>query len=390
MPQFTALPPLSLYVHFPWCIRKCPYCDFNSHAVKKGFDEAGYINALLADLEQDLPDIWGRPVRTVFFGGGTPSLFSPQAMDSLLSGVRARLVLAPDAEITLETNPGTTEHHSFEEYLKAGINRLSFGIQSFDNRQLKTLGRIHSAEEATRAVIKAKEAGFTNFNLDLMFGLPGQMPEDARKDVEAAIALNPTHISYYHLTIEPNTFFHQFPPTLPEDDVSWEIQAQGQALLAAAGYEHYEVSAHARPGFASRHNINYWTFGDYLGIGAGAHGKISKANESCVLRRWKAKHPDEYLRTAATPARIAGENRVKDDELLFEFLMNALRLDAGFGVDTFTRHTGLAAEVLLDSLHVAASRGLLEWDQTRQWIRPTPLGQNFLNDLLALFLPESA
>ncbi len=386
MPVFTELPPLSLYVHFPWCVRKCPYCDFNSHALKKGLDEPGYINALLVDLEQELPDIWGRHVRTVFFGGGTPSLFSPRAMEELIAGVRARLWLAPDAEITMETNPGTTEHHDFQDYLHASINRLSFGIQSFNDRHLKTLGRIHDSAEAARAVEKAKQAGFTNFNLDLMFGLPGQTLEEARDDVERAIALNPTHISYYHLTIEPNTFFYQFPPTLPEDDLSWDIQLQGQTLLAEAGYRHYEVSAHARPGFESRHNLNYWNFGDYLGIGAGAHGKISKANESCVLRRWKVKGPEDYLKTAATPVRIAGEKRVNDDELLFEFLMNALRLNDGFSIDTFTRRTGLPATRLLDSIEQAKTRKLIEWDPTRQWLRTTDHGKNFLNDLLTLFL----
>lgn len=386
MPVFTELPPLSLYVHFPWCVRKCPYCDFNSHALKKGLDEPGYINALLFDLEQELPDIWGRHVRTVFFGGGTPSLFSPGAMEDLIAGVRARLWLAPDAEITMETNPGTTEHHDFQDYLRAGINRLSFGIQSFNDKHLKTLGRIHDSAEATRAVEKARQAGFTNFNLDLMFGLPGQTLEEARYDVERAIALNPTHISYYHLTIEPNTFFYQFPPTLPEDDLSWDIQLQGQTLLVEAGYRHYEVSAHARPGFESRHNLNYWNFGDYLGIGAGAHGKISKANESCVLRRWKVKGPEDYLKTAATPERIAGEKRVNDDELLFEFLMNALRLNDGFSIDTFRRRTGLPATRLLDSIEQAKKRDLIEWDPTRQWLRTTDHGKNFLNDLLTLFL----
>ncbi len=382
--RFTALPPLSLYIHLPWCVRKCPYCDFNSHAVREELPEDAYIDALVRDLEHDLPRVWGRHVHTIFLGGGTPSLFSPTAIDRLLSAVRARLFVVPDAEVTLEANPGTVELERFRGYREAGVNRLSIGIQSFDADKLQTLGRIHGRDEALRAATAARDAGFDNFNLDLMFGLPQQTLTQALADVDAAIALVPAHLSLYQLTIEPNTLFHHRPPALPDDDATFAMQEALQARLSAAGYDQYEVSAYAQPGRQCAHNRNYWRFGDYLGIGAGAHAKITDATG--ISRLWKAKQPKEYMSTAGTPASIGGERRLTRAEVGLEFMMNALRLTEGVESALFTERTGQPLSLIQARLRAAEERGLIVWDAHR--IRPTDLGRRFLNDLLALFLPE--
>ena len=480
--QFTALPPLSLYVHFPWCVRKCPYCDFNSHAVRGEVPEARYIDALLADLEADLPRVWGRPVRSIFLGGGTPSLFSPEAIEQLLAGIRARVTLAPEAEITLEANPGTVETERFRGYRAAGVNRLSIGIQSFDPEQLQKLGRIHGRDEALAAAQAARTAGFDNFNLDLMFGLPQQTLDEALADVRTALALQPAHLSVYQLTLEPNTLFHAQPPALPDDDEIAAMQEALQAELAAADFVQYEVSAYTRaapepkyrdahgrasvaggttpgatdahgrasvaggttpwmeevgprreqrprtpgatdahgrggktaPAFVQgrkphsltasrsalppsmavagaaagrrcRHNLNYWQFGDYLGIGAGAHAKITDAEG--VTRLWKVKQPRDYLATAGTPAGLGGEQRPDRDDVAFEFMLNALRLTEGVPAMLFSERTGLDPSCLQKPLTQARARGLLE--PGHEHFRPTPLGRRFLNELVALFLPEA-
>jgi len=409
--QFTALPPLSLYVHFPWCVRKCPYCDFNSHAlrpgsgqaVRDGIPEAQYIDALLADLEADLPRVWGRPVRSIFLGGGTPSLFSPEAIERLLAGVRARVPLVPEAEVTLEANPGTVETERFRGYRAAGVNRLSIGIQSFDPEQLQKLGRIHGRDEALAAAQAARTAGFDNFNLDLMFGLPQQTLDEALADVRTALALQPAHLSVYQLTLEPNTLFHAQPPELPDDDAIAVMQEALQAELTDAGFVQYEVSAYARAGQEPkcreahgragaaagrrcRHNLNYWQFGDYLGIGAGAHAKITDAEG--VTRLWKVKQPRDYLEKAGTPAGIGGEQRPGRDDVAFEFMLNALRLTEGVPALLFSERTGLDPACMQKPLTQAMARGLL--GPGHEYFRPTPLGRRFLNELVALFLPEPA
>lgn len=384
--QFTELPPLALYIHFPWCIRKCPYCDFNSHEAKQPVPQAEYINALLSDLEQELPDIWGRSISSVFMGGGTPSLFDPAPLDTLLSGLRARLNLAPDIEITLEANPGTIEQARFNEYRALGINRLSIGIQSFRDEHLARLGRIHSAREAIRAVETAHKAGFDNFNLDLMYGLPDQTVQQALADVANAIDLEPTHISFYQLTLEPNTLFYRKPPVLPEEDTIAQIEQQCRDRLQLAGYARYETSAYARPGRQCLHNLNYWQFGDYLGIGAGAHGKLTRVQEQAVSRSWKVKNPRDYLQQADQVARIGGSTSPDEAEVCFEFMLNALRLSNGFDSRLFAQRCGQPITRVERALTDAQERGLLEWTVDR--IRPTEQGQTFLNDLTALFLPE--
>src|SRR3569623_538256 len=384
--NFTALPPLSLYLHLPWCVRKCPYCDFNSHEARGEVPERAYVDALVADLEQDLPSIWGRPVETVFLGGGTPSLFTPDSIDRLFSQLRARLMLPAHAEITMEANPGTLEAGRFAEFRAAGVNRLSIGVQSFDDAMLKTLGRIHGAREAIAAAEGAHASGFVDLILDLMSCLPGQTVAQALADLEQAIALEPTHISHYQLTIEPNTGFAHAPPNLPDHDALWEMQERCQARLAAAGYLQYEVSAYARAGHRCRHNLNYWLFGDYLGIGAGAHAKISTAQHQRIVRTAKLRHPREYLDKAATPARVASERILKRREAGFEFMLNALRLNEGFPVALFAQHTGLQLSVVASPLREAEQKGLIAWDVHQ--IRATELGWRFLNDLTALFLPE--
>lgn len=380
-PQFDALPPLSLYIHVPWCVRKCPYCDFNSHEARGELPEDAYVAALLADLETALPQVWGRPVLTVFIGGGTPSLLSVRAMDALLSGVRARLPLAADAEITLEANPGTVEAEKFSGFRAAGVNRLSLGIQSLNDRHLKALGRIHDAQEARRAAELAL-ATFDNVNLDLMYGLPEQSVAEAEADLAAAIKLGSQHLSAYHLTIEPNTWFHRYPPTVPDDDTAAAMQDAVEAQLASAGFEHYETSAFARPGRQSRHNLNYWLFGDYLGIGAGAHAKLSFKNN--VLRESRTRQPKAYLDRAGGAEVISERRDVTVAELPGEFMMNALRLNAGFDLELFRQRAGLELARILPQLDAAEAKGLLIRDHRRA--TPSPLGRRFLNDLIGLFL----
>jgi oxygen-independent coproporphyrinogen-3 oxidase len=386
MLSFHAPLPLSLYVHFPWCVRKCPYCDFNSHEAPGTIPEVAYVDALLADLQQELPAVWGRPIQSIFIGGGTPSLMSPEGLERLLSQLRALLGFSPAIEITLEANPGTVEQQRFAEFRAAGINRLSIGIQSFDGEMLKRLGRIHGRAEALRAAEAAHGAGFDNFNLDLMFGLPGQEEAQALGDLRQAIALMPSHLSWYQLTIEPNTAFAHAPPVVPEDEVLWAMQERGQETLAAAGYVQYEVSAYAREGARCRHNLNYWQFGDYLGIGPGAHGKITLPAEGRVVRSWKQRHPQRYLETAGGGAVVAGRQELGREDLALEFMMNALRLREGFDSRLFQEHTGMPLAVAARPLERAQELGLLEWQPLR--IVPTERGRNYLNELLQLFMPE--
>ncbi|WP_043612962.1 radical SAM family heme chaperone HemW [Chromobacterium violaceum] len=378
------LPPLALYVHFPWCIRKCPYCDFNSHEPKNGFDEMAYVDALLRDLEYSLPEVWGRPLTSIFMGGGTPSLFSPQAMDALLAGVRARMKLHPDAEITMEANPGTFEIERFRGYREAGINRLSIGIQSFNPKHLKALGRIHDGDEAKRAVEIAL-THFDNVNLDLMYALPGQTLDEALSDLNTALSYGITHLSAYHLTIEPNTLFAaQTPQNLPDDEVSADMQDAVESCLEAAGFDHYETSAFAKPGRHSRHNLNYWQFGDYVGIGAGAHGKIS--SHAGIVRQMRHKQPAAYLKAVADGAPLQSSQKVARADLPFEFMMNLLRLTGGFESRLFQERTGLPLALIRRQLDAAQAQGLLDGDGAI--LRPTLKGQRFLNDLLTLFLKE--
>ncbi len=376
------LPPLALYVHIPWCVRKCPYCDFNSHAAGPNLPEDEYVAALLADLDQDLAQAQGRELTSIFFGGGTPSLFSASALGRILEGVERRIGFAGDIEITLEANPGTFEQAKFSAYRRLGINRLSIGVQSFQSAQLKALGRIHDGDEAIRAADMARAAGFDNFNLDLMHGLPGQDVAAALDDLRTAIAQAPTHLSWYQLTMEPNTVFWNQPPELPEDDTLWDIQEAGQALLAEHGFVQYETSAYARDNHRARHNLNYWTFGDFLGIGAGAHAKLSGADGQ-IRRSWKTRLPKDYL--DSDKAFQAGERLLSADELPFEFLMNALRLTEGVPTRLFCQRTGLSVESLAEGRRLAEQQGLLESDPAR--LCATPRGQLFLNDLLQCFLP---
>jgi oxygen-independent coproporphyrinogen-3 oxidase len=382
-------PPLSLYVHMPWCVKKCPYCDFNSHGLRSEPPPyADYIDHLLADLDADRADfaaaLEGRAVISVFFGGGTPSLFAPELIARLLDGVRERLPLADDAEVTLETNPGTVEHGRFDGYLAAGVNRISFGVQSFDDDKLKRLGRIHSAGEAEAAVKAAQDAGYANINLDLMYALPKQELDGALADVERAIALGPTHISHYQLTLEPNTVFAANPPPLPDDDHAWAMQEACEARLAEAGYGQYEISAYAQPGRRCAHNLNYWRFGDYLGIGAGAHGKLSDAGSSQIHRRWKTRGPRAYMGEPGGAGRIGGDHVVAPAELPFEYMLNALRLIDGVPMADFPARTGLVPETIAAALAAARDRGWLHGDAQR--LQTTALGQRFLNDVIASFL----
>ncbi|SEI59989.1 radical SAM family heme chaperone HemW [Frateuria terrea] len=382
-------PPLALYVHMPWCVKKCPYCDFNSHGVRGGSPPYGtYVDTLLADLDADLAEFGaaahGRPIVSVFFGGGTPSLFAPEHIARFLERARVRLPFTGDCEVTLETNPGTVEHGRFDGYLAAGVNRLSFGIQSFDDDKLRRLGRIHSAAEAEAAVKSAQDAGYANLNLDLMYALPQQSLDGALADVERAIALAPTHISHYQLTLEPNTAFAANPPPLPDDDHAWAMQEACEARLADAGYGQYEISAYARPGRRCRHNLNYWEFGDYLGIGAGAHGKLTDTIAGRVRRRWKSRHPRTYLEAAGGPARIGGDGPVDPAELPFEYMLNALRLHEGVSLQAFAERTGLPLDRIAPALAQARARGWLQDEPHR--LQPSLLGQRFLNDLIGLFL----
>ena len=404
-------PPLSLYIHIPWCVRKCPYCDFNSHGMA-GRDPpySAYVAALLTDLDGDLRDfgeaIGGREIVSVFFGGGTPSLFPPDAIAAILDGASARLAFARDCEITLETNPGTVEHGRFDGYARAGINRISFGVQSFDDAMLRALGRIHSSGEAEGAVKLAQDAGFDNINLDLMYALPRQALDGALADIERAVALAPAHISHYQLTLEPNTAFAANPPPLPDDDAAWTMQEACQARLAQAGYAQYEVSAYAREGRRCVHNLNYWRFGDYLGIGAGAHGKLTRhetqrtepgeaasatdnrapASGFSIRRRWKVKHPRAYLENLATPQRIGGDHAVPVEQRPFEYMLNALRLIDGVPIGDFTARTGLPLDTVRVPLQQAVARGWLDDDANA--LRTTGLGQRFLNDVIELFMRD--
>ncbi len=378
-------PPLSLYVHLPWCVRKCPYCDFNSHGAKGELPFDDYVAALVRDLEHDLPLVWGRTVHSVFFGGGTPSLFPAAAIETILSAASARLRFAPDAEITLEANPGTAEHDRFEGYRAAGVNRISFGIQSFDDGCLQRLGRIHDSGEAEAAVKLAQDAGFDNLNLDLMYALPGQDLAMAEADLERAFALQPAHISHYQLTLEPNTVFFARPPQgIPEDDEAWDMQERCQARLAEAGYGHYETSAYARAGRQCAHNLNYWRYGDYLGIGAGAHGKITLGADQSILRRWKHKHPATWMAAAGTDQAIGGDDRIAPDQRPFEYMLNALRLHEGFALADFEVRTGVARTRIASALAQAQARGWLQADAAR--VVPTALGRRFANDVISLFL----
>ena len=383
--QLAALPPLSLYVHLPWCIKKCPYCDFNSHEMAPAqMPEQRYLDALMADLEAALPLIWGRTVHSIFIGGGTPSLFSAQAIDRLLGGLRARLRLAPDCEITLEANPGTFEKDRFRAFRSAGVTRLSVGVQSFDDGHLKALGRVHDRAQAIAAVEEAAQA-FDTFNLDIMYALPGQTLEGVGQDMRMALALNPPHISIYHLTIEPNTYFAKYPPSVPDDDLASDMMDLITGMTGAAGLQRYEVSAYARAGHQCIHNLNYWQFGDYLGIGAGAHSKLSFAHR--IVRQVRFREPKLYMDQALAGDCVARDEEISRAELPFEFMLNALRLKDGFELLQFPERTGLPMTAIQNGLDEAGRKGLIGRDLARA--TPTARGFDFLNDLQALFLPIS-
>jgi oxygen-independent coproporphyrinogen-3 oxidase len=387
--QLPALPPLSLYVHLPWCLKKCPYCDFNSHEFRSGDDAASvqdaYIDALLADLEASLPLIWGRTVHTIFLGGGTPSLFSPEAIDRLVSGLRARLRLSGDCEITLEANPGTFEKDRFKAFRQAGITRLSVGVQSFNDAHLKALGRVHDRAQALAALTEAAQV-FDTFNLDLMYALPGQTLAQLSEDVNTALSFAPPHLSIYHLTIEPNTLFAKHPPTLPEEDDAYTMMDLITERTAQAGLGRYEVSAYAKPGHACAHNMNYWQFGDYLGIGAGAHSKLSFAHR--VVRQVRYREPQLYMAQAAKGEPVTQHHEIARQDLPFEFMLNAFRLKDGFALADYMERTGLAMTSLQKGLQEGERLGLIERDFSRVW--PTQRGFDFLSDLQALFLPEGS
>lgn len=383
MLNLSVLPPLSLYIHFPWCVKKCPYCDFNSHEARAGFPEQEYLDALRLDLERALPAIWGRKIYTVFIGGGTPSLLSAAGLDRLLSDVRTLLPLDGAAEITMEANPGTFEAEKFRSYRASGVNRLSIGIQSFNSQHLQALGRIHDGEEARRAIDIA-QTNFDNFNLDLMYALPQQTLDEARLDVQTAIASGAPHLSLYHLTLEPNTLFAKYPPNLPDDDQSAEMQDEITALMQGAGYDNYEVSAYAKPKHQARHNLNYWQFGDYLGIGAGAHSKLSFPHR--VVREMRHKNPKAYMQAVSEGREIQESAEITRDAMGFEFMLNTLRLVEGFPVNLFAERTGLSMTIIEQSLQRAENKGLIYRDHLV--IRATELGRRFLNDLQQEFLTE--
>lgn len=384
-------PPLSLYIHIPWCVKKCPYCDFNSHAQRGEIPQQAYVAALLVDLDRDLVDfgeaIGSRAIESVFLGGGTPSLFTPESIAAIIDGVAARLRFAADIEVTLEANPGTIEHGRFDGYRRAGINRVSLGVQSFNDAALVRLGRIHSADDAHRAVREAQDAGIGNLNIDLMYGLPGQRLAGALDDVETALRLEPAHLSHYQLTLEPNTQFAANPPTLPDSDASWDMQEHCQDLLAANGFTQYEVSAYASAGRRSRHNLNYWTFGDYLGIGAGAHAKMTDAGRGTIRRRAKQRTPRAYLENAGAERAIASDIVLAAVDLPFEYMMNALRLVDGVRAADFGERTGLPTAAIAVALASARAQGWI--DDRHDVLRTTTEGQRLLNDVIALFLPES-
>ena len=372
-----------MYVHLPWCVRKCPYCDFNSHELRGAAPFEAYVDALLEDLEEELPQLDGRSVASVFFGGGTPSLCPPPLIGRFLEGLAARLPVVPGAEVSLEANPGAVEHGRFSEFAAAGVNRVSLGVQSFQPRLLQAIGRIHSADESHAAIEALHRAGIDNFNLDIMYGLPGQSAQEAAADLAAALLAGPAHLSLYQLTLEPGTPFHRRPPGLPDEDLCWQMEAAAVTRLRDAGYHRYEVSAWARPGRECRHNLNYWSFGDYLGLGAGAHGKLSLEDGRSVRRR-RQRRPLVWLEGP----RLEAEEVLDPETLRFEFMLNALRLEDGFGLDVFEARTGLPASAVLPLLEKGRARGLLEPDEPRRW-RATPLGRRFLNDAQALFLPAS-
>lgn len=374
-------PPLSLYIHIPWCVRKCPYCDFNSHESKQEIPEAEYVQALIGDLEQATPLIWGRKIHSIFFGGGTPSLFSARAIDQILSSVRALTPLEYDAEITLEANPGTVDSANFLGYREAGVNRVSLGIQSFNDRYLKTLGRIHNSKQALTSIELALKT-FERVNLDVIYALPDQSLEDAIQDAKTACALNPAHLSFYHLTLEPNTPFHRTPPSLPDDDLSASMQENIEETLADHGYENYETSAFAQTGKQCKHNLNYWTFGDYLGIGAGAHSKLSFHER--IIRQMRHKHPKRYMENAENGTAVDQEWQIAQKDLSFEFMMNAMRLTDGVPLDLFQQRTGLPFLTLQRSIKEAQVKGLLLVSDEK--MQPTQLGKRFLNELLTIFL----
>ncbi|MDO5625230.1 MAG: radical SAM family heme chaperone HemW [Pseudomonadota bacterium] len=386
--QLPALPPLALYVHLPWCLRKCPYCDFNSHERRAGVDAAAqqtrYVDALLADLEASLPLVWGRAVHSVFIGGGTPSLFSPDAIDRLIAGVRARLPLAPACEITLEANPGTFERERFAAFRQAGVTRLSVGVQSFNDAHLKSLGRVHDGAQA-RAALEEAAGAFDTFNLDLMYALPGQTLDELRADLATALSFAPPHLSIYHLTIEPNTLFAKHPPAVPDDDSAWAMLDHITDTAAQAGLARYEVSAYARSGHRCAHNLNYWQFGDYLGIGAGAHGKLSFAHR--IVRHVRHRQPDLYMDKALAGDAVAQAHEVARRELPFEYMLNALRLTDGFSLSDYMEKTGLPASSISDKLLAAEQAGWLTHGAGSHW-RPTTRGFDFLSDVQALFLPD--
>lgn len=384
MSHMLQLPPLGLYIHFPWCVKKCPYCDFNSHALKQDLPEMEYVACLLQNAELALNDVQHRSIQTIFMGGGTPSLFSAKALDVLLSGLKNRFTFSPNIEITLEANPGTVEQQRFNEYRAIGINRLSLGIQSFNEKHLEKLGRIHSGIEAQIAIDTVRSAGFTNFNCDLMFGLPHQTIAEGLADLEMAISLNPTHLSWYELTIEPNTYFWHHPPRLPEDDLVITLQEQGQQLLQEAGFAQYEVSAYSQQ-IPCRHNINYWEFGDYLAIGAGGHAKITRPIESSIIRYHHFRHPKQYMDTSL--GFVQEKSVIPTTQLAFEFMLNALRLKAGVPTKYFSERTGLALHTIQRALEQACDKGLLLPYEER--LCTTPLGYRFLNDVVSLFLKES-
>ncbi len=385
MLNFNEAIPLSLYIHLPWCVKKCPYCDFNSHEFSPaGFDEDQYVDALIRDLDIELPRVWGRTINTVFIGGGTPSLFSVAALDKLLSATRARLNIHPAIEITLEANPGTAEAGKFRGFREIGINRLSLGVQSFNDKHLKALGRIHDAAQSHYAIELAQEAGFENYNIDLMFGLPGQSISEALSDLEKAVTQTPTHISWYQLTIEPNTVFNSRPPTLPTDDDIWTMQDHGQSFLDTNGFKQYEISAYAKDKHPALHNLNYWQFGDYLGIGAGAHGKITNVAEKKIERFTRHKIPKRYIELAGTEAVITETKAITRDELPLEFVMNAFRLSEGVPAHLFSERTGLTLKSAERELQLAEERGLIEWQLNE--LKPSSKGLRYLNELLEIFV----
>jgi len=382
--NFTGTPPLSLYIHLPWCVRKCPYCDFNSHVVNKSIPEHEYIEALLKDLSNEFSRVQDRRVETVFFGGGTPSLFSPEAIDRLFTGLRRSFELAADVEVTLEVNPGTIDQGILEEYKQIGINRLSLGVQSFNDHLLKRLGRIHTADEARRAIELSTKVGFDNLNIDLMYALPGQTKGMCTEDLRAAVQYDPSHISYYQLTIEPHTAFYSCPPRLPSEESQWDMQELGKQVFCNHDYTQYEVSAFSRPGKRCKHNLNYWTFGDYLGIGAGAHGKWTETRNHRIYRNSKTRQPMHYMKSVQQG--IEKRRLLTTGDVIFEFMLNALRLSAGFSLNLFKEHTGLPIDKITSPINEAIERGLLTIDDAH--LSTTELGKRFHNDLVMLFMPR--